>query len=324
MIEWTLPVFTPQQHVQAHALLATRVAYMMGRKLEEADWSDVYCAAKGIPKQGWSNLSIDVIHENLGVEHKMIRTKSGRSILTHCGTSLMHPALTRSIRIPSTKEDPNVVMGDVFAQYAQLVESRTAKVRETSGEAEPDMRLGWLLWQESLREFLYFEYRMTVPNANDYFAEWRETTGSSRKGSKNLWIFHKETKQKRYSVTTEAGIKIQPYFDVPPPNDPNLYLFTVQGELTENDLVRLWLTVSTARELERLVGSLEQDRLSTIIIEVAGKMEVVEELGITTEAEAKPIVITKQAYATLVDAFEGVSDEHRVQLLTAYLREHEE
>lgn len=320
MIEQTLPVFTQEQYQQAHTLLATRVAYMMGRKLEEADWCDVYCAAKGIPKQGWSNLKIDVINENLGVEHKMIRTKSDRSILTYCGTSLIHPALTRSIRIASTTEDPDVVMRDVFDQYAALVESRTRKVRESSGDKEPDMRLGWLLWQESLREFLYFEYRMSVPNAADYFAEWRETKGTTRKGSKNLWVFHKETKQKRYSVTTDAGIKIQPYFDVPPPNDPNLYLFTVQGEL-ENDLVRLWITASTARELNRLLGGLETDRISATITEAAGTMEVIAEVGITTHAAARTIVITKQAYSSLTEAFEGVSDEHRIQLLTAYLRD---
>ncbi len=68
MMDQTLPAFTEQEYMQAHVLLATRVAYMMGRKLEEADWADVYCAAKRIPKQGWSNLEIDVVHENLGVE----------------------------------------------------------------------------------------------------------------------------------------------------------------------------------------------------------------------------------------------------------------
>ena len=42
---------------------------MMGRKLEEGDWAEVYCRAKGLPNQGWSNLNIDVMHEGLGVEH---------------------------------------------------------------------------------------------------------------------------------------------------------------------------------------------------------------------------------------------------------------
>ena len=48
-------------------------------------------------------------------------------------------------------------------------------------------------------------------------------------------MYEKITKQKRYSVTTSAGIKIQPYFDVPPPNDQNLYYFRVQSEPIDTD-----------------------------------------------------------------------------------------
>jgi hypothetical protein len=34
---------------------------MMGRKLEEGDWAEVYCRANGIPKKGWSNLKLDIM-----------------------------------------------------------------------------------------------------------------------------------------------------------------------------------------------------------------------------------------------------------------------
>ena len=50
----------------------------------------MYCGAKGIPEQKWSNLNIDVMHGNLGVEHKMLCYRSKPSILAACGTSLMH------------------------------------------------------------------------------------------------------------------------------------------------------------------------------------------------------------------------------------------
>jgi hypothetical protein len=56
----TLAAFTPEQYATAHRLLAAKVARMMGRKLEEGDWADVYCRAKGLPSQRWSNLNIDV------------------------------------------------------------------------------------------------------------------------------------------------------------------------------------------------------------------------------------------------------------------------
>lgn len=57
----TLAAFTPEQRDSVHSLLAAKVARMMGRKLEEGDWSEVYCRAKEIPHRGWSNLSIDVM-----------------------------------------------------------------------------------------------------------------------------------------------------------------------------------------------------------------------------------------------------------------------
>jgi hypothetical protein len=252
----------------------------------------------------------------------MLCKPSDKLILGWCGTTQMHPALTRSIRIESTDESPDVVMRSVFAQYAELVEGRKRKVRESAKKGAVDVRIGWLLWQESLSEFLYFEYEMVAPNSDDYWAEWRETKASSRKASKNLWIFHRETKQKRYSVTTQAGIKIQPYFDIPPPNDPNLYYFVTQGESIEKDLVRVWITLSTARELKSLLGDLETERLSSIILKASTEAQSAEVLAIPTDNEARALLITREAYVALQEAFEGVSDEHRIQLLVTYLREH--
>lgn len=321
MMQDTLAAFTTDEYKRAHTLLASRVAHMMGRKLEEDDWTGVYCAAKGIPAQGWSNLNIDVIHSGLGVEHKMLCKPSDKPILSWCGTAQMHPALTRSIRIQSIDEKPDVVMRSVFAQYAELVEGRKRKVQESTIEGAVDLRIGWLLWQESLSEFLYFEYEMVAPNPDDYWAEWRETKASTRKASKNLWIFHRETKQKRYSVTTQAGIKIQPYFDIPPPNDRNLYHFVTQGEPIEKDLVRVWITLSTARELNSLLGELETERLSAIILKASTEMQLAEDVAMPTDNEARALLITREAYVALQEAFEGVSDEHRIQLLVTYIRE---
>src|SRR5436309_1575427 len=98
----TLPTFTPEQRIKAHALLAAKVAYMMGRKFEEGDWAEIYCKAKGIPLKGWSNLNIDIIHEGLGVEHKMLCYRSNTDLAEACGQTMMHPAATRSIRVPPT------------------------------------------------------------------------------------------------------------------------------------------------------------------------------------------------------------------------------
>lgn len=162
----TLPVFSADEAKRAKVLLATQVAVMMGRKLEEGDWGNVYSKAKGIPGGGWSNLHIDVNYRGLGVEHKLLRCTqlNGRPIKSVCGTTLMHPAATRSIRIDDVNAPAKGVMLDVFKQYAELIELRTAAVLKRAEGREKDMRIGWLLWEDNLTEFLYFEERMLPPN----------------------------------------------------------------------------------------------------------------------------------------------------------------
>jgi hypothetical protein len=313
----TLPVFTKEQYQLAHRLLAARVAHMMGRKFEEGDWADVYCGAKTIPKAEWSNLNIDISCGNLGVEQKMLMKPSSRALTTWCGTLLMHPAATRAIRIDSLDRDPNDVMRDVFRQYAELIARRTEKVRENGG-GEPDMRTGWLLWQDSLREFMYFEEPMVAPNPDEYRAVWSErTTVGARLGSKNLWIYDKKTEEKRFSVTTQAGIKIQPYFQVPPHDDPNLYLFIVQGEFLGDDLVRVWLTTPTATDLKALVGSLDSDTLSKAIL--AAKVKTGEAALHAEMEDVVEVRVSAEAYERVLRDFEGASDEQRFRLLVSSL-----
>lgn len=320
----TLPAFSEEERKRAHVLLGSLVASMMGRKLEEGDWAEVYCKAKGIPLRGWSNLDIDVMHGNMGVEHKMRRYKSGVDLTDACGETLMHPSATRSIRMPPTDTAPDSAMVDVLNQYAGLIEARRQKVQERATDDEPDMRTGWLLWQDSLRQFLYFEEEMLPPDPSEYSAEWRSRRGGGgRKSSTSLWIYENDSGKKRYSVTTEAGAKIQPYFDVPPPSDPNLYLFTVIGEVIEAGMVRVWIAEPTARELERLLGSLDLETVSQSISEAATTISETEDRIHTAETEsAREILVTETAYETLRSTIPGVSDEHSFQLLAQYLRTH--
>jgi hypothetical protein len=311
-----LPAFSRKEFVKAHFFLASRVATMMRRKFEEGDWSQVYCAAKNIPHSGWSNLKIDVMHKGLGVEHKMLCVKSDKNIRDYCGTSLMHPSATRSIRVPSTQGDPTEMAAEVLSQYAQLIEERRQKVAEAAPGNEADMRVGWLLWQESLREFLYFEEEMLPPKPDDYTAEWKESGGGARKTSRNLWVYEKETGRKRFSITTSAGAKIQPYFDVPSPTSPGLYYFCVQGEKLKGGVVRVWITPTTAMLLKRVIGSLDTETLSKAIISASQEASAVE--GEEAEEEkihlAESVLITPDAYSALTETFAGVSDEHRIQL----------
>ena len=196
----TLKTFTEEEYAKTKVLLATLVARTMGRKLEETDWNEVYCAAKGIPHSGWSNLNIDVNYSGLGVEQKLLRVPGlrGRPIKSVCGTTLMHPAATRSIRIDNAELPAEKVMRDVFKQYSDLIDIRTRKVRENSAGKEPDMRIGWLLWEDSLTEFLYFEEPLVAPQPDNYHAEWNETPPrGTRKGSKSLWIYEQGRQQEK-------------------------------------------------------------------------------------------------------------------------------
>ena len=320
----TLPAFTDEEFQKAHTFFASRVATMMGRKLEEGDWSYVYCAAKNIPDTGWSNLNIDIAYGALGVEHKMlcVRSKRRKNIKDYCGTTLMHPSATRSIRIPSTDGDPTEVARDVLQQYADLIQRRTQKVSEEANNQTPDMRTGWLLWQESLEEFLYFEEEMLPPNPSDYWAEWKKSGGGARRESINLWVYeNNDIGKKRYSITTDAGAKIQPYFDVPPPNDPNLYYFRVQGEAIGNQTIRVWITSTTALLIENVLGTLDKEIISIAIL--TAEQEMAESDIDPNEAKkselAKPVLITLSAYKALQRVFNGVSDEHMMELFVDYI-----
>jgi len=316
-----LAAFSPEERNKAHLLLATRVAVMMGRKFEEGDWSYVYCRAKGIPEQGWSNLSIDVMHHGLGVEHKMLGQPSDKPLSSVCGTRLMHPALTRSIRIPSGRLSASAVMRDILGQYARLVGERKKKLQEDAPGTRPDLRTGWLVWEKGLQEFLYFEEETLEPDPADYTAEWKESGGGNRKASKNLWVYEKETGHKRYSITTSAGPKIQPYFDVPPPTEPNLYLFRVQGEEISPGRIRLWVTEGTARELKNLVGDLTADNLSIVIENAASEPSDENAMSEQAREQATPIEVTTETYGLLTATFpKAVSDEHMFRMLLTRLR----
>jgi hypothetical protein len=313
--------FSQKQKELAKKLLATRVAQMMGRKFEEDDWAFVYCHSKNIPKRGWSNLHIDIMHNGLGVEQKMLCVGDTKSLMSYAGTTLMHPSATRSIRIASVDVDPNEAMRDVFHQYSALIDHRTKKVAEDSSNGVADMRTGWLIWERSLTEFLYFEQPMLKPNPENHWAKWNETKAKGvRKASKNLWIYEKGTDKKRFSVTTNAGVKIQPYFDVPSPNDPNLAFFRVQGEEISKDRVQIWLTPSTARELSVLLGKLDVVTLSKAIVENSASVSTSNALTKDFVELAQPIEVTLEAYKILVSRWEGVSDEHRAQLLIQTIR----
>lgn len=313
-----LQAFSDDEYERAHLLLASRVAVMQGRKFEEGDWTAVYCGAKGIKDEGWSNLSIDVIHENLGVEHKMLCVRSDNTIQELCGTTLMHPAATRSIRIPDIK-DPTKAAQNVLQQYADLIEGRTRKVAENAPGKLPDMRAGWLLWQESLREFLYWEEEMLPPDPEDYWAEWKTSGGGTRKASKNLWVYENNTEKKRFSITTQAGAKIQPYFDVPPPNRKGLYRFMVQGETLPNGNIRIWISKPTALFLKKLIGEVSSDSITAALEKIAAIERNEEREGHVSIEAAIPIELSPTAYTLLKSCFKGVSDEHLVQQLVQML-----
>lgn len=318
----TLPCLTYDERQELRHLLSTKVASMMGRKLEEGDWSEIYCRAKGIPEAGWSNLTIDVNHRGLGIEFKMLRVmlRADESILSCCGKTMMHPAATRSIRIADVYADPEVVKVEVLSQYCRLIDAHTDRVREHSPDGSVDVRFGWLLWERRLREFLYFEERMRKPNPDEHYAIWHETPArGSRKPSRSLWIYRRGSERKRYSVTTTAGIKLQPYFDVPKATDPNLVDFRVQSELLSEDVVQLWISAATADRLRQALGSLGSRVVSGAIVDASRFVSEVDRLDAREGRLAVPVRVSRQAYDLLEQEWCPISDEHAVQHLLRVL-----
>lgn len=352
----TLPAFAEDERRRAKLYLATTVAAMMGRKFEEDDWAKVYAAAKGFKASAWSNFDVDVMIGNLGVEHKMVGQDGASSLLEWCGRSKMHPAGTRAIRFPTETENPTEAAHDVLRQYGRKIAERSHIVeiingyhharlsrvdaiselintgmgrpkaqelvpveREPIGDAAamPDMRFGWLLWRRDLAEFLYFEQPMIVPDPSDFVGEWHEQkTRGRRLPSRNLWIFRKSTGAKEYSITNVAGVKVQPYFTVPMPSDPNLYHFRVQGEETNDGLVRVWLTHETAQSLMSRLGDTSP---ATVANFVAEKAPGLIENGLSARSAFEPtaveILVPTETYRLLRGDGHSVSDEHAFRLI---------
>jgi hypothetical protein len=82
----------------------------------------------------------------------------------------------------------------------------------------------------------------------------------------------------------------------------------------------VWLTDATARELERVIGSLGPESLSKAVIDNA-KLMMKQDVAVEIAREvAHPFTITLEAYEALQQAFPGVSDEHCFQRLAEQLR----
>lgn len=72
MNEYLRP-FTEEQMEHARRGVSRLAVSLQGRKLEEGDWTDLYCSVKQVPSPGWSNLPFrDYIHGGLGVEFKLL------------------------------------------------------------------------------------------------------------------------------------------------------------------------------------------------------------------------------------------------------------
>ena len=263
-----LPVFDSSQKEHVRAELVKITSEMQGRKLEEGDWTELYCEVLGIANRGWSNLHLDVMIPGLGIEQKMLRDTGGDSLLQLCGQTKMHPSATRSIRIPDVNADANEVMYEVFRQYSELIEQRRELISRTqSAGGHVSLRLGWLIWRGSLDQFLYFEEDFTAPNPDEYFAIWNEGSNSNspRKTSKSLWVYRKSDSAKRYSITTMAGIKIQPYFDVPATDDPNLYYWDLRPQSSKDGMMSVSVDRKTYEILEANLGSVNPLGLQDLV-----------------------------------------------------------
>lgn len=151
----------------------------------------------------------------------------------------------------------------------------------------------------------------------EFVGTWNERQTSGRRlPSRNLWIYRESTGVKEYSITTTAGAKVQPYFTVPPPNDPNLHHLHIQGETADSGLIRVWLTFETAQGLKSLLGDLSPVKVGKFVrdrsMDTGGETRPAR---VAFEPLAVEIFMPADCYQLLRSDEHGVSDEHAFRLL---------
>jgi hypothetical protein len=105
------------------------------------------------------------------------------------------------------------------------------------------------------------------------------------------------------------------------PTDPNLYHWTVIGEVIDTGVVRVWLTKPTADRLSCLVGSLDASRINEFILsQVDSITQIVEPNDVNRSAAAMvPLSISEDAYVALTETIKAVNDDRMFQLLMEYV-----
>lgn len=264
-----LQAFDEEQMLDAAARVNKLAKSLQGRKVEEDDWTDLYCKVKGTENQGWSNDSFrDYVHDGLGVEFKLLKKPNPTA---HMGKWVMHPAATRKIDYDD-KADAETAMRKIFADWTVSIDEFETRVKSTSSSGTADLRWGILLWATDHTEFLYFEERLVRPNPDNFIAEWH--VGQHRgHPTRNLWIFDRENPEiKRFSCTLpKNGAKIQPYFRVPTIED-GAHLFQAErhdtvplfvGKRDLDRLLNLFPHVEPEEAFTRLLDSEDKRRGST-------------------------------------------------------------
>jgi hypothetical protein len=232
---------------------------LQGRKLEEGDWTSLYCRVKGARERTWSNMPFrDYLHNGVRVEFKLLANKSPASCI---GKSLMHPAATRTINFDE-RERASDAMAKVFAQWGAAIDDFEQRVSQTSRTASADIRWGILLWAPDHSEFLYFEEKLEKPLVKDYEAHWHD--GNHRgKPTRNLHIFERASGKKRFSCTLPRnGAKLQPYFDVPDIAH-GAHIFRPE----KGDVLPLFVKKSDADAIQKLFPDLESENAIEQLLE---------------------------------------------------------
>lgn len=248
-----LQPFTAAERANAEDEVKQLATSLQGRKVEEGDWTALYCRVKNAPFAGWSNLPFrDYIYQGVGVEFKLLCRENP---IGDVGRSLMHPSATRTITF-----DPDgpaqQAMREVLTQWGNQIRMFEERIRASSPRQTVDARWGILLWSPDHTQFLYFEERLIKPDPGDFKAEWHD--GSHRgKATRNLHIFERSSSKKKFSCTLpKNGAKLQPYFDIPTEAE-GACLFKVE----KSDLVPLYISSALRERLAKDFPGLGNDQL---------------------------------------------------------------
>lgn len=222
-------------------------------KIREEHWISIYRAAHGVVGNRPTTKPMgDYYFQGKAIEFKV----KGVSEPIKCQGEKLSHVITRVVEWneKAAEEKSKIDVLKQLETHEDLLYSLAENSADEVSGIEPVARYGVLLYNPTLEEFLYSEQDIEKLNPASFYAE---------KHNGSLWIFERESKIKRFSITGHThGAKIQRYLDVPEVGKGSYY-FKVENDGSKP----IWLSPETYNTLSTMAGTRTADEFITALLE---------------------------------------------------------